>query len=71
MLKTQKLGWAPITLCEKEERGVILPYDDPLIIRTDIYNFNIRHILVDTGRSVSVIFADAFNELQVPAHLLD
>ncbi|CAL2248236.1 unnamed protein product [Prunus armeniaca] len=69
--KTQKTGWAPITFCEEEERGVILPHDDPIIIRADISNFDVGRILVDTGSSVSVMFADAFNELQVPSHLLD
>ncbi|CAL2230827.1 unnamed protein product [Prunus armeniaca] len=61
--KTQKSGWAPITFCEEEERGVILPHDDPIIIRVDISNFDVGHILVDTGSSVSVMFAEAFNEL--------
>ena len=71
MPKTHRSGWAPITFCEEEERGVILPHDDPLIIRADISNFDVGRILVDTGSSVSVMFAEAFNELQVPAHLLD
>ncbi|CAL2251411.1 unnamed protein product [Prunus armeniaca] len=69
--KTQKTGWASITFCEEEERGVILPHDDPIIIRADISNFDVGRILVDTGSSVSVMFADSFNELQVPSHLLD
>ncbi|KAI5332082.1 hypothetical protein L3X38_022210 [Prunus dulcis] len=69
--KTQKSGWAPITFCEEEERSVILPYYDPLIIHADISNFDVGRILVDTGSSVSMMFADAFNELQVPAHLFD
>ncbi|XP_020415577.1 uncharacterized protein LOC109948079 [Prunus persica] len=61
--KTQRSGWAPITFCEEEERGVILPHDNPLIIQADISNFDVGRILVDTGSSVSVMFADAFNEL--------
>ncbi|CAL8999641.1 unnamed protein product, partial [Prunus brigantina] len=69
--KTHKSGWAPITFCEEEERGVILPHDDPIIIRADISNFDVGRILVDTSSSVSVMFAGAFNELQVPSHLLD
>ncbi|CAL2237942.1 unnamed protein product [Prunus armeniaca] len=69
--KTHKSGWAPITFCEEEERGVILPHNDPIIIRADISNFDVGRILVDTGSSVSVMFAEAFNELQVPYHLLD
>ncbi|CAL9019077.1 unnamed protein product [Prunus brigantina] len=62
--KTHKSGWAPITFCEEEERGVILPHDDPIIIRADISNCDVGRILVDTGSSVSVMFAEAFNELQ-------
>ncbi|CAL8174614.1 unnamed protein product [Prunus armeniaca] len=69
--KTHKSGWAPITFCEEEEHGVILPHDDPIIIRADISNFDVERILVDTGSSVSVMFANSFNELQVPSYLLD
>ncbi|XP_020417277.1 uncharacterized protein LOC109948520 [Prunus persica] len=69
--KMQKSGWAPINLCEEEERSVILPYYDPLIIHADNSNFDIGRILVDTGSSVSMMFANAFNELQVPTHLFD
>ncbi|CAL2266412.1 unnamed protein product [Prunus armeniaca] len=69
--KTQKSGWTSITFCEEEERGVILPHEDLLIIRADISNFDVGRILVDTGSSVSVMFAEAFNKLQVPTHLLD
>ncbi|CAL9012172.1 unnamed protein product [Prunus brigantina] len=52
-------------------RGVILPHDDPIIIRADISNCDVGRILVDTGSSVSVMFAEAFNELRVPSHLLN
>ncbi|CAL8988522.1 unnamed protein product, partial [Prunus brigantina] len=71
LTKTHKSGWDPITFCEEEERGVILPHDDPIIIRADISNCDVGRILVDTGSSVSVMFAEAFNELQVPSHLLN
>ncbi|XP_016652688.1 PREDICTED: uncharacterized protein LOC107882019 [Prunus mume] len=64
--KTQTTGWAPITFCEEEECGVILPHDDPIIIRADISNFDVGRILVDIGSSVSVMFVDAYNELQHP-----
>ncbi|XP_020412207.1 uncharacterized protein LOC109947128 [Prunus persica] len=69
--KTQRSGWAPLTFSDEEERGVILPHEDPLIIRADISNFDVGHILVDTGSLVSVMFANAFKELQVPTYLLD
>lgn len=37
----------------------------------DISNFNVGRTLVNTGSSVSVMFAEAFIELQVPNNLLD
>ncbi|CAL2277466.1 unnamed protein product [Prunus armeniaca] len=62
--KMPKSGWASITFSEEEERGVILPHGNPLIICANISNFDISRILVDTGSLVSVMFTDAFNELQ-------
>ncbi|CAL2241803.1 unnamed protein product [Prunus armeniaca] len=57
-----KTCWDLITFNEEE---------DPLIILAYISNFDVERILVDTGSSVSVMFTEAFNELQVPDHLLD
>ncbi|ONI15687.1 hypothetical protein PRUPE_3G055600 [Prunus persica] len=56
---------------EEEKRGVIFRHNDSLIIRVDISNFDVGRILVDTSSSVSVMFGEALNELQVPDHLLD
>ncbi|XP_021812767.1 uncharacterized protein LOC110755795 [Prunus avium] len=54
--KMPKVIWEPITFSEEEEEGIIYPHDDPMII---------GRILIDTGSSVNVIFADAFKELGV------
>ncbi|XP_034212801.1 uncharacterized protein LOC117625334 [Prunus dulcis] len=71
MPNASRSGPSPITFSEEEERGIIYPHDDPLIIQADISNFDVGRIVVDTGSSVSVMLAEAFNELQVPNHLLD
>lgn len=71
MPKASRSGWPPITFNEEEEHGVIYPYDDSLIIRPDISNFNVGCILVDTGSLVSAMFSEAFNQLQTPDHLLN
>ncbi|CAL9013591.1 unnamed protein product, partial [Prunus brigantina] len=63
--KFAKVGWEPITFSEEEEEGIIYPYDDPMIIRAEIADYDVGRVLIDTGSSVNVIFADAFRGLGV------
>ncbi|CAL8991628.1 unnamed protein product [Prunus brigantina] len=63
--KIRRLGWEPITFFEEEEKGIISPHSDPMIIRADISDFDVGRILIDTGSSVNVLFADAFNGLGI------
>ncbi|KAM2105444.1 hypothetical protein ACFX1R_015951 [Malus domestica] len=50
--KYQKPNWDPICFYPEEERGIIYPHNDPLIVEAHIANFEVRRILVDTGASV-------------------
>ncbi|CAL9000860.1 unnamed protein product, partial [Prunus brigantina] len=63
--KFAKVGWEPITFSEEEEEGIIYPHDDPMIIRAEIADYDVGWVLIDTGSSVNVIFADAFRGLGV------
>ncbi|XP_008229864.1 PREDICTED: uncharacterized protein LOC103329215 [Prunus mume] len=63
--KVPKVDWEPITFCEEEEEGIIYPHDDPMIIRAKIGDYDVGRVLIDTGSSVNVIFADAFKGLGV------
>ncbi|KAM2878807.1 hypothetical protein FF1_014372 [Malus domestica] len=69
--KYQKPNWDPICLYPEEERGIIYPYNDPLIVEAHIANFEVRQILLDTGASVNIMFAEAFIALNIAEHLLD
>ncbi|KAM1798093.1 hypothetical protein ACFX12_032194 [Malus domestica] len=69
--KYQKPNWDPICFYPEEERGIIYPHNDPLIVEAHIANFDVRRILVDTGASVNIMFAEAFRALSVAEHLLD
>ncbi|KAM1093438.1 hypothetical protein ACFX2B_008443 [Malus domestica] len=69
--KNQKPNWDPICFYPEEERGIIYPHNDPLIVEAHIANFEVRRILVDTGASVNIMFAEAFRALNVAEHLLD
>ncbi|CAL2238120.1 unnamed protein product [Prunus armeniaca] len=63
--KVPKVGWEPITFCEEEEEWIIYPHDDPMIIRAEIANYDVGRVLIDTGSSINVIFADAFRGLGI------
>ncbi|KAM2105303.1 hypothetical protein ACFX1R_015818 [Malus domestica] len=69
--KYQKPNWDPICFYPEEERGIIYPHNDPLIVKAHIANFEVRRILVDTGASINIMFAEAFRALNVAEHLLD
>ncbi|KAM1079355.1 hypothetical protein ACFX2B_013925 [Malus domestica] len=53
------------------ERCIIYSHNDPLIVKTHIANFEVQRILVDTGASINIMFAEAFRVLNVAEHLLD
>ncbi|KAM2252312.1 hypothetical protein ACFX1S_006841 [Malus domestica] len=69
--KYQKPNWDPICFYPEEERGIIYPHNDPLIVEAHIANFEVRRILVDTGVSVNIMFVETFRALNVAEHLLD
>ena len=69
--KYQKPNWDLICIYPEEERGIIYPHNDPLIVEAHIANFEVRRILVDMGASVNIMFAEAFRALNVAEHLLD
>ncbi|KAM1172304.1 hypothetical protein ACFX2G_022902 [Malus domestica] len=69
--KYQKPNWDPICFYPEEERGIIYPHNDPLIVKAHIANFEVRQILVDMGASVNIMFAEAFRAFNVAEHLLD
>ncbi|KAM1160814.1 hypothetical protein ACFX19_034370 [Malus domestica] len=69
--KCQKPNWDSICFYLEEERDIIYPHNDPLIMEAHIANFEVRRILVDTGASVNIMFAEAFKALNVAEHLLN
>ncbi|KAM2543201.1 hypothetical protein TB2_022549 [Malus domestica] len=46
--KYQRLNWDPICFYPEEERSIIYPHNDPLIVEAHIANFEVRRILVYT-----------------------
>ncbi|KAM1301132.1 hypothetical protein ACFX2H_012212 [Malus domestica] len=69
--KYQKPNWDLICFYPKEERGIIYPHNDPLIVEAHMANFQVRRIMIDTGASVNIMFAEALKALNVAEHLFD
>ncbi|KAM1543684.1 hypothetical protein ACFX1X_013454 [Malus domestica] len=63
--KHQKPNWDPICFYPEEERGILYPHNDPLIVEAHIADFEVQRILVN------IMFAKAFRALNVAEHLLD
>ncbi|CAL9004116.1 unnamed protein product, partial [Prunus brigantina] len=63
--KIRQIELEPISFSKEEEKGIIFPYSDPMIIRADIANFNVGRILIDTESSVNVLFPYAFKGLTI------
>ncbi|KAM1037756.1 hypothetical protein ACFX2C_032536 [Malus domestica] len=68
--KYQKPNWDLICFYPEEERGIIYPHNDPLIVEVHIANFEVQRIL-DTRASVNIMFVESFKALNVAKHLLD
>ncbi|XP_008245792.1 PREDICTED: uncharacterized protein LOC103343941 [Prunus mume] len=69
--KIRRIRWEPITFFEEEEKGIIFPHSDLMIIKADIANLDVGRILIDISSSVNVLFANAFNGLEIKHQCLN
>ncbi|XP_021718848.1 uncharacterized protein LOC110686537 [Chenopodium quinoa] len=66
-----KRRWPPLppqpraTFDEYDQKGIIYPHDDPLVVTMRIANWEVDRILIDGGSSANIIYISAFNELKL------
>lgn len=66
-----KRRWPPLppqpraTFDEYDQKGIIYPHDDPLVLTMRIANWEVDRILIDGGSSANIIYISAFNELKL------
>ncbi|XP_021747902.1 uncharacterized protein LOC110713764 [Chenopodium quinoa] len=66
-----KHRWPPLppqpraTFDEYDQKGIIYPHDDPLVVTMRIANWEVDRILIDGGSSANIIYISAFNELKL------
>lgn len=46
-------------------KGITTPHEDPLVIQATITNYEVTRVFVDSGRSVNILFKEAFNRMQI------
>ena len=54
-----------ITFSDSDLEGCHHPHDDPLVIRTVVANKTVHRVLVDNGSSADIIFASAFDKMDI------
>ncbi|XP_026414336.1 uncharacterized protein LOC113310015 [Papaver somniferum] len=66
-----ELGCTKIEFSEAYMRGVYAPHNDDIVITSWIRMFHVHRILVDTGRSVSVLFSGAHSSMNLSHELIE
>ena len=54
-----------ITFSDSDLEGCQHPHDDPLVIRVIVANKTVHRVLVDNGSSADIIFASAFDKMDI------
>ncbi|XP_010278612.1 PREDICTED: uncharacterized protein LOC104612746 [Nelumbo nucifera] len=55
----------PIYFTKDGAHGIQYPHDDALVVKLRINDFEVKHILVDSGSSADILFKEAFDKLQL------
>ncbi|KAJ0963351.1 hypothetical protein J5N97_028473 [Dioscorea zingiberensis] len=61
---------SPITFIDEDLHGVVQPHDDTLVVTVKVGIFMMSRVLIYTGRSVDIIFWDAFERMKIGAENL-
>lgn len=55
----------PISFSLEDMIGVAFLHNNALVIRVTIANYDVAHVLVDSGSSVKILFQEAFSHMQL------
>ena len=60
-----------ITFSDSDLEGCQHPHDDPLVVRAVVANKTVHRVLVDNGSSADIIFASAFDKMDIGRERLE
>jgi hypothetical protein len=64
-IKTTKTESVVLSFLEEDDRRVIMPHDDALVVIVTVANHAIHRILVDNGSSVDILYWPAFKQMGI------
>jgi hypothetical protein len=64
-MKTTKTESVVLSFSEEDDREVIMPHDDALVVIMTVANHAIHRILVDNGSSVDILYWPAFKQMGI------
>ena len=70
MSKAPRLDTA-ITFTDSDLEGCQHPHDDPLVVRAVVANRTVHRVLIDNGSSADIIFASAFDKMDIGREKLE
>ncbi len=59
-----------MSLSERDAKHIRYPHDDALVISTRVGHYEVKHILIDTGNFVDILFYDALVLMTLPQEKL-
>ncbi|KAL2497677.1 Uncharacterized protein Adt_23227 [Abeliophyllum distichum] len=65
LIKSSSRFSQPIKFDDKDLLGISFPHDDALVITGDIVDFDVKRVLVDTGRASNVLSWNTFKALKI------
>ena len=55
-----------ITFTEEDAREIQFPHNDAVVVSLNIADYDVCHILVDSGSLANILFYDAFLKISIP-----
>ncbi|MCH79824.1 gag-pol polyprotein, partial [Trifolium medium] len=59
-----------ISFTTADEQGVMSHDDDPLVIKVQILNCDVKRVLIDSGSSADIMYWEAFKAMQLSSEQL-
>ena len=59
-----------ISFSDKDQRDIVVPHDDPIVLNLKIGAHRVKRIMVDTGSSADILYLSAFEKMELKPGVL-
>jgi hypothetical protein len=64
-MKVAKTKSVVLSFSEEDDKGVVMPHDDSLVVMMTVANHAIHRILVDNGSLADILYWPAFQQMGI------